>query len=202
MLPGNATASSVHLCSPCIKQGHSTHHTFHLDPSFRATADGLSEALSSAPCGRGAVPLTQTPAQSLPKHREPDTHTRLVRKPFPSLVQDLNCQACHFLRAEASHKVYRAAWRSLSPCTTFLNSHFTNSGKELAVLLAAAARQGPPCCVCAAGIRPGTRKQQAARRTSPPPTLCAGYTGMLFEEADNHKQLRAGESRRRTASAT
>lgn len=128
--------------------GHSTHHTFCLDPSFRAAVDGLSEALSSAPRGCGTVPLTPTPAQSLPKHGE-QTHTLSLALSLPA-----------------------------QPFST----HFTKGGKELAVL-------------CAAGLRPGTWKQQGGHHHLPPPAQ--GARGrMLFEEADNRKQLRADESRR------
>lgn len=63
--------------------GHSTHHTFCLDPSFRAAVDGLSEALSSAPRGCGTVPLTPTPAQSLPEHGE-QTHTLSLALSLPA----------------------------------------------------------------------------------------------------------------------
>lgn len=125
-------------------------------------------------------------------------------------MQDLNCRARHFLRAEASQTQHtvtalpgcclcqgavlvpqaspsvlaQGAQSSLAlslPAQPF-STHFTKGGKELAVL-------------CAAGLRPGTWKQQGGHHHLPPPAQ--GARGrMLFEEADNRKQLRADESRR------
>lgn len=182
---------------------------------------------TSAACENSCIPLTQTPAQSLPQHWEADTHIFPMRKSLPLMVQDmvLTDMSCFngwnitpvialtehhmlqcwsdFFHGPLSHWWYKV-WQLgtlLSSLYNLLRPRFVDAGKELAVLLSTAVCQGPPCHLLQ-GSDPllGRSEEQWGHHYLPLSEQSTEET--LFEETENHKQLLADESHRRMLAAT
>lgn len=99
-----------------------------------------------------------------------------------------------------SHSVWQLGTLS-SSLYNILSPHFISGGKELAVLLSTAVCQGPPRCLLH-GSDPhlGRSEEQWGHHHLPLSEQSAEET--LFEETENHKQLRADESHRHMFAAT